>query len=164
MSATHNTNSHIRPAVDRERGVVSLRVWFSHLLRQCYSFEIDLFADSKNHIVDNYPLDAFNFDWATHVPTFVNPPFHMIDRLMSIITEDHSFVLLVPYWPQEGWFRFLLDLCEYNLVLPRRANATHLGPTRDWNLCLFVHNMTKFSLTDGGIFVLSSMFPCSCKY
>ena len=80
---------------------------------------VDLFATRLNHKFDTYCfwkpdpgcsfVDAFSLNW--HAFNFYAfPPFSLIPRCLQKINKDKATgILIVPLWPSQPWFPFLLQ-------------------------------------------------------
>ena len=91
---------------------------------------IDLFASRTNHKVNTYCswkkdpeatfIDAFSLNWERFDLDYLFPPFSLIAGcLQKLQQEQAEAIMIVPLWPQQMWFPFLLQcLIDNPRILP----------------------------------------------
>ena len=92
--------------------------------------DIDLFAEPSNKILPCYcarhpdPLafavNAFSIQWTSFNLLWINPPWVVLDQVLSKIQQDNAEALvLAPIWPTQVWYpRLLHMLIDLPLHLP----------------------------------------------
>ena len=121
-----------------------------HQLQEVFSVRptIDLFASRLNNKVKSYvswkpdpcaeSIDAFSIPWGGHL-FYAFPPFCLVGRcLQKIKTDGATGLLIVPSWPTQSYFVFLLSMLvdtprsfkasRSNLMHPSFNQAHPLSP------------------------------------
>ena len=97
--------------------------------------EIDLFATSRNCVIDKFAswgpdpeasfIDSFQVDWGSFESVYIFPPIPLIPKIIQkIIMERARGILIVPNWDSQFWYRHLLRIqvdhfdfsCDVNTV------------------------------------------------
>ncbi len=98
-----------------------------------YRLQVDLFADRNSYQLPNYwswkpdpeaaGTDAFTHQWRNQ-KAYAFPPFCLIGKCLSKITEEEAEVLLIaPVWPNQYWYPRLLQMLHaIPIVFPLRTN------------------------------------------
>lgn len=92
---------------------------FQEIIAEYPELTIDLFATRLNHKICTYCswkpdpgcsfVDAFSLNWNTF-NFYAFPPFSLIPRCLQKINKDKATgILIVPLWPSQPWFPFLLQ-------------------------------------------------------
>lgn len=103
--------------------------------------EIDLFASSSAHVLEqwvslfhhpnNVATDAFSLNWAECGTIFVNPPWHLLPRIIhKWRVEGARGVLVAPEFPGCEWFQKLRRLApttEHWLELGKAFECVEYG-------------------------------------
>lgn len=87
---------------------------FSALNRKWGPFTTDLFGSFTNHLLPRYysryhtpscaGVNAFAYDWGAHNPSWCNPPFGLISRVIKhAIRCKARICLIIPVWPRSWW-------------------------------------------------------------
>jgi hypothetical protein len=99
--------------------------------------------DSQAEAIDAFSVTTWRmtppgFKPVTEENNFINPPFHLLDKVVNkIITDRATATLIVPVWPQHPWYREalqhaidIIDLSSLpNLFLPGLyGNSRLMGP------------------------------------
>ena len=89
-----------------------------------------------------YAVDAFCVPWENYVfYTFL--PFIIIQQvLQKVVAEKATGLLVVPHWPTQSWWPFLMNmLINYPIILPRGKETLYLPaqlqlvhPLHKWGL------------------------------
>jgi hypothetical protein len=99
-----------------------------------FSPNIDLFASRLNYQVkpyvaytpdpEAYAIDAFHLSWRMY-KFYAFPPFCIIHQVLQKVKKDQATgLLIVPYWPTQAWWPYLMNmLIQYPVILPRRQNT-----------------------------------------
>lgn len=88
---------------------------------------IDLFASRLNHQLQPYvswhpdlgavAVDAFHLSWKPYMP-YTFPPFSLISRVLQKIQRERvQGIIIVPKWPTQTWWPFLMRMLIDNPVL-----------------------------------------------
>ena len=76
-----------------------------------------------------YAVNAFCVPWENYV-FYAFPPFSIIQQvLQKVVAEKATGLLVVPHWPTQSWWPFLINmLINYPIILPRgKGNTTFTG-------------------------------------
>jgi hypothetical protein len=97
-----------------------------------YKIMIDAFASRHNRQVKSYwswtyepeakGQDAFLQDWSKVQGLYANPPWPIIDRVLTKIKEDHvpKMLLVVPVWTSAPWWpRFMEMVTKIKILHPK---------------------------------------------
>ena len=118
--------------------------------------KIDLFASANHKQLPIYitidPTDvrsigvnAFNFEWDSKFTLYANPPWSLIDMVLTKIKRERSRVLLVtPNWPHMSWWGKLEKMTEKFAIYHHPLYLDDQGVLRPkplWD--------TRFSLVQG---------------
>ena len=98
---------------------------------------IDLFASRLNYKMKPYAsyqpdpeafaINAFSFPWNAYT-FYAFPPFCVILKSLQKIAQDNETgLLVVPYWPTQPWWSYLLNmLIDHPICLPRNKHTLWL--------------------------------------
>ena len=103
----------------------------------CVIPDVDLFASRLNYQLKPYiaykpdpeahTTDAFPISWQGYI-FYAFPPFSVIQRVLRKISEEKATgLLVVPNWPTQTWWPYLMSmLIDFPLILPRKDNTLYL--------------------------------------
>ena len=95
---------------------------------------VDLFAPRLNFQLKPYvtyrpdpeahAVNAFHISWKRHT-FYAFPPFSVIQRVLQKISEEQTTgLLVVPHWPTQTWWPYLMNmLIDFPLLLPRKEDT-----------------------------------------
>ena len=98
---------------------------------------VDLFASRLNFQLKPYvsykpepeahAVNAFHISWKRHT-FYAFPPFSVIQRvLQKIYEEETTGLLVVPHWPTQTWWPYLMNtFIDFPLLLPRKEDTLYL--------------------------------------
>ena len=98
---------------------------------------VDLFASRLNFQLKPYvaykpdpeahAVNAFHISWKRHT-FYAFPPFSVIQRVLQKISEEQTTgLLVVPHWPTQTWWPYLMNmLIDFPLLLPRKEDTLYL--------------------------------------
>lgn len=98
---------------------------------------MDLFASRLNYKLkpyiayqpdpEAYAVNAFCVPWHEYI-FYAFPPFSIIPQVLhKIVGEKATGLLVVPYWPTQSWWPFLMNiLINYPIILPRGKETLRL--------------------------------------
>jgi hypothetical protein len=99
--------------------------------------DIDLFASRINFQVkpyiaykpdpEAYAINAFHTSWKDF-KFYAFPPFSIIQKVLQKINEEKATgFLVVPHWPTQTWWPYLMHmLIDLPLILPREKQTLYL--------------------------------------
>ena len=99
--------------------------------------DIDLFASRLNYQIrpfvsykpdpEAFAINAFHLLWESYT-FYAFPPVSVISRVLQKITEERATgLLVVPNWPTQTWWPFLMNMIiDFRLVLSRGADTINL--------------------------------------
>ena len=103
----------------------------------CVIPDVGLFASRLNYQLKPYiaykpdpeahAIDAFHISWQGYI-FYAFPPFSVIQRVLRKISEEKATgLLVVPNWPTQTWWPYLMSmLIDFPLILPRKDNTLYL--------------------------------------
>ncbi len=118
--------SHTRDADKESRNASDSTEWslndsiYNSIAKLWGPFQIDLFASRLNFKVSNYVswkpdpgakwTDVFSMHWGSYY-FYAFPPFSLIVQCLQKTEDDQALgTIVVPLWPTQPWFPFLLHL------------------------------------------------------
>jgi hypothetical protein len=102
-----------------------------------YGVQRDVFSCASCSVVGPHWGDAWGYSWDDGLLNFLNPPFHLLQRVVDTLITHTRFVLLAPLWSSATWFARLKKLSVSILPIPKKVQVTQLGIMRDWQLALY---------------------------
>ena len=92
---------------------------FHHQFPHYYAMEDDQMAAGK---------DAFKADWLLEYSPYINPPWHIIPKVLKKLVEDEATAMVVvPKWIHTAWWHLYCDLCLRHIDLDE---AIYLNPDK----------------------------------
>ena len=106
--------------IDNTTAVDLVATRLTNQCRHYFSRRPDLFAEAT---------DAFLHDWTT-VKGFANPPWNLIQRVLTKAQNQGAVVILVtPVWKSQPWYPLLLSLLvDWPRLLPKQDMVTESVP------------------------------------
>lgn len=98
---------------------------------------VDLFASRLNFQLKPYvayqpdpeahAINAFHISWKGYT-FYAFPPFSVIQRVLQKISDEEATgLLVVPHWPTQTWWPYLMNmLIDFPLMLPRKEDTLYL--------------------------------------
>ena len=99
--------------------------------------DVDLFASRLNFQLKPYiaykpdpeahAINAFHVSWKGYA-FYAFPPFSVLQRVLQKISEEEATgLLVVPNWPTQTWWPYLMNmLIDFPLILPRKEDTLYL--------------------------------------
>lgn len=99
--------------------------------------DVDLFASRLNFQLKPYiaykpdpeahAINAFHVSWKGYA-FYAFPPFSILQRVLQKISEEEATgLLVVPNWPTQTWWPYLMNmLIDFPLILPRKEDTLYL--------------------------------------
>ncbi|KAL9976890.1 hypothetical protein ACROYT_G014231 [Oculina patagonica] len=99
--------------------------------------DVDLFASRLNFQLKPYvaykpdpeaqAINAFHVSWKGYT-FYAFPPFSILQRVLQKISEEGATgLLVVPNWPTQIWWPYLMNmLIDFPLILPRKEDTLYL--------------------------------------
>jgi len=99
--------------------------------------DVDLFASLLNFQLKPYiaykpdpeahAINAFHVSWKGYA-FYAFPPFSILQRVLQKISEEEATgLLVVPNWPTQTWWPYLMNmLIDFPLILPRKEDTLYL--------------------------------------
>ena len=95
--------------------------------------DIDLFASRLNHQLKPYIayrpfINAFHISWEEYT-FYAFPPFCILKRVLQKINIDQATgIIIVPNWPTQTWWPYLMSMLINNpIILPRKTRTLFLS-------------------------------------
>ncbi len=119
---------------EKLNGLLNKDIFNAVVSKLGFSPNIDLFASRLNYQVkpyvaytpdpEAYAIDAFHWSWRMY-KFYAFPPFCIIHQVLQKVKKDQATGLrIVPYWPTQAWWPYLMNmLIQYPVILPRRQNT-----------------------------------------
>ena len=98
---------------------------------------MDLFASRLNFQLKPYvayqpdpeahAINAFHISWKGYT-FYAFPPFSVIQRVLQKISDEEATgLLVVPHWPTQTWWPYLMNmLIDFPLMLPKKEDTLYL--------------------------------------